>query len=452
MDSKVHDISQSVIDWALRPSRPTVCEYAKDQALTVNVLWEVAYGVCHEALHLDSLEDFNATKADLMGMKDDILAMWKSRDVRRTLSLGPTFISSLDSKGQGSTLGRTFIPGGATASSSALRSPSGGTGEASSFRPLAPPPRIPSMSGLSPYIQGLLPTSFPMVGMPMEYNFNPITGQPLRVLILSTYSLPSQPLGALFLTPTSPCITGLSTLPGLSQEEHPLVVGSPSCSSRVVVGGRIPTVTVSSATAKTTLSASPNTAPRISTSCGNVTGGDICRVIWQHPHSPSNKTLPGAGVGRRLARRPARVSGGRGQVLVEMLTDKGGDRVQALATKLGGTSAGRGQSVPSPPVGRPEQSGRQEDAHTEASLPPLITMHLDHQGPPVTYSKAASRPPQRMVVSSPELPVYNLQLKMAAHEKEKEAAQATLDQIQRQEQDEEATQKKWEECQLCRIW
>ena len=239
-----------------------------------------------------------------MGMKDDILAMWKSRDTRRTSSLRPTFISSMDSKGQGSTLGRTFIPGWATASSSALCGPGGSMGEASLpfFRPLAPLPRIPSTSGLSPYIQELLLTSFPMVGMPTKYNFDPITGQPLKASIPSTYCLPSQPLGASFLTPTSPCITGLSTLPGLSQEEHPLVVGSPSRSSQVVVGGRIPTVTVSSATAETTLSASPNTAPRISTSCSNVTGGDVCRVIQQHLQSPSNKTLAGAGVGERISK------------------------------------------------------------------------------------------------------------------------------------------------------
>ena len=130
-----------------------------------------------------------------------------------------------------------------------------------------------------------------------------------------------------------------------------------------------------------------------------MTGGDICRVIWQHPHSPSSKTLAGAGVGRGLASRPTRGSAGRRQVLVEMLTDKGGNRGQALAAKFEGTSAGWGQSVPSPPVGRPEQ-GRQADTRTEASLPPPITMHLDHQGPPVTYSEAASRPPRRTVVSS----------------------------------------------------
>ena len=186
------------------------------------------------------------------------------------------------------------------------------------------------------------------------------------------------------------------------------MVRSPSHSSQVVAGRRIPTVTVSSTTAETTLLALPNMAHRISTSCSNVTGGDIHRVIQQHPHSPSNKTLAGAGVGRGLARRPARGSAGRGQVLVEMLTDKGGDRGQALAAKLEGTSAGRGQSVPLPPVGRPEQRGRQADAHTKASLPPPITMHLDCQGPPVTYSKAASRLPWRTVVSSSELPEFNV--------------------------------------------
>ena len=165
----------------------------------------------------------------------------------------------------------------------------------------------------------------------------------------------------------------------------------------------MPTVTVSSSAAETTLSSSPNTAPRISTSCSNVTGGDVCRVIWQHLHSPPNRTLAGAGVGRGSARRPAKRTAGRGQVLVNMLADKGGDRGQELAAKLEGNGAGRGQSIPSPPVGRPEQKGRKADTRTEASLPPSITLCLDHQGPTVTYSEAASRLPQRMVVSSSEL-------------------------------------------------
>ena len=148
-----------------------VCEYAKDQALTVDMLWEIAYGVCHEALCLDSLEDFNATEVDLMEMKDNILAMWKSRDKRRTSSLRPMFISlTAGPKEQGSTLGKTFTSGGAGTSTSAPRSPGHSLGEAlSSFKSLAPPPGIPSPSKL-------LPTSYPTVGTPMGYNFDPMTG------------------------------------------------------------------------------------------------------------------------------------------------------------------------------------------------------------------------------------------------------------------------------------
>ena len=168
------------------------------------------------------------------------------------------------------------------------------------------------------------------------------------------------------------------------------MVGSPSRSSQVVAGRRIPTVTVSSAPAETTLSALPNMAPRISTSCSNVTGGDVHRVIWQHLQSPSNKMLAGAGVGRGLARRSTRVSSGRGQMLVNMLTDKGGDKGQALAAKLKGAGAGRGQSIPSPPVGRPEQRGRQADTHTEANLPPP-SHHAS--GPPGSFWSLTPRLP-----------------------------------------------------------
>ena len=164
----------------------------------------------------------------------------------------------------------------------------------------------------------------------------------------------------------------------------------------------------------------PGLAPPV----GNVTGGDV------HRGDPGNTRIHhqtrhwlGAGVGRGLARRSVRLSGSRGQKLVQNAHwTRPAREGQTLATKLEGTSAGRGQSIPSPPVGRPEQRGRQADAHTEASLPPPITMHLDHQGPPVTYSKATSRSPQRTVVSSSELPVYDVWLKIAAHKKEKEAA------------------------------
>ena len=198
--------------------------------------------------------------------------------------------------------------------------------------------------------------------------------------------------------------TGLSAMPGLSREEHPLVVGSLSQSSQVVVGGRIPIVMLSSSAAETTLLALPMTAPRISTSCSNVMGGDICWVIWQCPQPSPNMALAGAGagVGRGSARRPMRASGSRGQVLAEMLIKTGGGRGQT-AGKLGGTSIGRVQPAPLPPVRRPEDRGRHADTCTEASLPPPITMHLDHQGPPVIYSEAASRSPQRAVAPPPDL-------------------------------------------------
>ena len=66
-----------------------VCEYVKGQSLMVNMLWEVAYRVCKEVLYLDSLDDFNATEADLMDLKNDILTMWESRERCRCHPLGP---------------------------------------------------------------------------------------------------------------------------------------------------------------------------------------------------------------------------------------------------------------------------------------------------------------------------------------------------------------------------
>ena len=220
------------------------------------MLWEVAYRLCHDVLCLNSLEDFNATEVDLMDLKNNILAMWESRDRCRTSYLGPTFTSSsMGAKEKGSTLGKTFTPARATVSFGALHSPGYGLGETSLplFRPLAPPLGIPHPLVLSSCIQDILPTSsYPVMGTPMEYNFDPMMEQPLKLLVPSTYSLLSQPLGASFSTPISPDVAGLSALLGLSREECPSVVGSPCHSSQVVVGGRIPTVTVSSSAAEMT--------------------------------------------------------------------------------------------------------------------------------------------------------------------------------------------------------
>ena len=196
----------------------------------INMLWEIAYGIHQESLHLDSLKDFNATEADIMHMKDDILATWKSRDVRKTSSLGPTFVSSADSRSWGSTLGKSFIPRGPAPPSGVLHGPGGGGISAmslSAFKPVAPPPGIPLAPGLTPYLQEPLPTSFPVMGPPMEYNFNPITGWPLKASTPNIFSWSSHLRDVLVPTSISLCVTGLSNLPGLSQEERPLVVGPP---------------------------------------------------------------------------------------------------------------------------------------------------------------------------------------------------------------------------------
>ena len=169
----------------------------RDKPLTLNVLWEIAYSIHKESLCLDSLEDFNATEADIMHMKEDILAMWKSRDARKISSLGPTFVSSADSRSRGSTLGKTFIPGGPAPSSGVPHGPGGGgdmsATSSSVFKPLAPPPGIPLVPGLSHYLQDPLPTSFPVMGLPAEYNFDPITGWPLKVVTPNVFSQSSQP-------------------------------------------------------------------------------------------------------------------------------------------------------------------------------------------------------------------------------------------------------------------
>ena len=183
MESEAHDISQNIINRALQPGQPTVCKYIKGQSLMVNVLWEVAYRVCKVVLCLDSLEDFNATEADLMKLKNDILTMWESRDRGKTSSLGPTFTpSSVGANEKRSTLGDTFTPSKAMASASILHSSGHGLGEMSPplSRPLGPPPGIPYASMPVSYGQKIFPTStYSAVGPSMGYNFDPMMGQPL---------------------------------------------------------------------------------------------------------------------------------------------------------------------------------------------------------------------------------------------------------------------------------
>ena len=192
------------------------------------------------------------------------------------------------------------------------------------------------------------------------------------------------------------------------------MVGSTSHSSRVVMGERMQIVTVFPSAAETTLSSSPTTAPRISTSSSNVTGGDVHRVIRRDPASSPNRVLARSGVGRGAVGRPTKQSTSRGQGLAGILVDSA-------------RGAGRGQSAPSPPVGRSGQGERWTGTHTKSGLPPAVMMQLDHQGPVVTYLEAASRPPWRAGIPSSELTLGDVHLKLAAHKKEKEAAQATLE-------------------------
>ena len=130
-------------------------------------------------------------------------------------------------------------------------------------------------------------------------------------------------------------------------------------------------------------------------------------------------------------------STGRGQGLAGMLANSAG-------------RVGRGQSAPSPPVGRSGQGERWASTRTETRLPPAVTMQLDHQGPAVTYSEATSRPPRRAETPSSKSTSGDMCLKLAAHEKEKEAAQATLEQIRRQECEEDTAHRKHKEQELHR--
>ena len=69
-------------------------------------------------------------------------------------------------------------------------------------------------------------------------------------------------------------------------------------------------------------------------------------------------------------------------------------------------------------------------ASTSAEIPLSITMRLDHQGPPVSYSEAASRPPWRETITKDTLWMCDVCMKAVAHKKEKVATRATLDHIE----------------------
>ena len=79
------------------------------------------------------------------------------------------------------------------------------------------------------------------------------------------------------------------------------------------------------------------------------------------------------------------------------------------------------------------------DTSTSVDIPQPIAMKLDHQGPPVSYSDMASRPPQRETITKNTLRMCDVRMKTATCKKEKAAARATLDHIEWQEQGVQAT-------------
>ena len=157
-----------------------------------------------------------------------------------------------------------------------------------------------------------------------------------------------------------------------------------ACSSQMVMGGMVPTITVSSSVAETPLSALPRLSPRVCTSSASVAGRDVQRVMQQHPLTSPNTALVRAGVGQ-------------GNV---------------IAKKLMKIGVGKGQSVPSSntPKETREQKGdrRYVDIETSAGVSLPVTMKLDPQGPPVSYAKAASRPPTgRLSLRTPHICVMS---------------------------------------------
>ena len=310
---------------------------------------------------------------------------------------------------------------------SILSSLSHGLGEMPSplVRPLGPPPGIPYPLISTSYGQRIFPTlNYPTWGSTMGYNFDPMMGQPLWPSISSSYHFLSG-LPGMFLSMS--INLSLADLPALldtdNEECPPLVVEPPAHSSQVVTGRMVPTITVSLSVAETTLSASPRLSSRVSTSSASVAGRDVWRVIQQHPLTSPNTALVRAGVGW-------------GNV---------------IAKKLAKIGAGKGWSIPSSntPKETREQEGdrRYMDVGTSADVPLPVTMKLNPQGPPVSYAEAASWPRQTEIVTEDTTHMCNVWMRDALWDKEKAAAQATLDCIEQKEWDEQAVWKKEKECQ-----
>ena len=253
------------------------------------MLWEAVYGVFREALHLDSLEDFNAMEVDLMELKDNILSIWKAKDKHKTSSLGPTFVpSSVRASEKKSTLGDTFFPSSAMATAPICQSflqieLSSRWGPVTPHKACGSATRDPLSLSVCTLQAGCSSTpGYTPWGSVMGYNFDPMMGQPLRPTVPYSYPFMSQSSDMLFSTSFCLSLADLPSLVDEDDEEPPaLIVGPPSHSSCIVISGAVPTVTFSLAGAETLLSASPRVNLRMNTSITSSANQDIHRVVWQ---------------------------------------------------------------------------------------------------------------------------------------------------------------------------
>ena len=140
----------------------TCCEFIDQCPLTEDLLWEVAEGLFHEAIHLDTLDDFRATLQELTNMKDTILQTWMEEDWAWS---------------QSSSLGITLVLGNQ------------GNPVESSTTPLSrSPPGISFPQVLISFGVDAFPTpasSYSMwgAGSIRGYNFDPIMGQALMTTL-----------------------------------------------------------------------------------------------------------------------------------------------------------------------------------------------------------------------------------------------------------------------------
>ena len=113
---------------------------------------------------------------------------------------------------------------------------------------MGPPSGIPYPSVSMAYGQCVFPTpGYVPWGSVMGYNFDPMTGQPLRPMALYSYPFMSQSLDMLLTASFHPSLTDLPSLLDADDDDEEdettlLVMGVPTHLSHVVIGGAVPTM------------------------------------------------------------------------------------------------------------------------------------------------------------------------------------------------------------------